>query len=114
MKLPEFRRLLEAAFRQHFPGIRLIISESRGVALTCRAEIADDLLLAVYFNALTGNTSYALVRGGERIAGYDNHRFWHSHPFGAADQHILCSALAPEEAIAGLAAIGVGSACSPG
>ena len=76
MKLPDFRRALEAAFNQHLPGIRLIMTESRGVALTCRAEIAENLLLAVYFNALTGNTSYALVRGGGRIAGYDNHRFF--------------------------------------
>ena len=108
MKLPDFRRALEAAFNQHLPGIRLIMTESRGVALTCRAEIAEDLLLAVYFNALTGNTSYALVRGGGRIAGYDNHRFWHSHPFGAADQHIPCSAPTPEEAIAALADLFVG------
>jgi hypothetical protein len=113
MKLPDFRRALEAAFHQHFPGIRLVMTESRGVALTCRAEIADDLLLAVYFNTLTGNTSYALVRGGERIAGYDNHRFWHSHPIGAAHQHIPCPALTPEEAIAGLATISVGSDRSP-
>jgi hypothetical protein len=105
MKLPAFRRALEVALRQHCPGVRVTITESRGIALTCRVEITAEVLLAVYFNALTGNTSYALVRQGRRIAGYDNLRFWHAHPFGSADQHIPCDALTPDEAVAGLAAM---------
>lgn len=108
MKLPAFRLALEAALHQHFPGIRLAVTESRGIALICRAEITAEVLLAVYFNALTGNTSYALVRQGRRIAGYDNQRFWHAHSLGAADQHMPCDALTPEEAVAGLAAMNAG------
>jgi hypothetical protein len=44
----------------------------------------------VYFNALTGKTSYALIQKGRRIAGMDNYRYWHRHPAGAPDQ--LCLA----------------------
>jgi hypothetical protein len=104
MTLPEFQRALEAALRLHFPNARLILTQSRGVAVTCRAELTADVLLAVYFNALTGNTSYALIHQGRRVAGFDNHRFWHAHPLGAADQHIQCDEPTPEDAIAKLAA----------
>ena len=105
MTLPEFKRALEAALHLHFPNVRLALTESRGVALTCRAELTDDVLLAVYFNALTGNTSYALIQQGQRVAGYDNHRFWPVHPLGAADQHVPCDEPTPEEAVAQLAAV---------
>jgi len=104
MTLPEFKRSLEASLKLHFPNARLILTESRGVAVTCRAELTADVLLAVYFHALTGNTSYALIHQGQRVAGFDNHRFWHAHPLGAADQHIPCDEPTPEDAIAELAA----------
>ena len=57
---------------------------------------------AVYFNALTGKTSYALVRQGQRVAGYDNYRFWHYHPPGEVDIHQPCDEPTPEEAIVSL------------
>ena len=104
MMLPEFKRALEAALKLHFPNARLILTESRGVAVTCRVELTADVLLTVYFNALTGNTSYALIHQGQRVAGFDNHRFWHAHPLGAADQHIPCDEPTPEVAVAELAA----------
>lgn len=104
MTLSEFKRALEAALHLHFPNARLSLAESRGVALTCRAELIPDMFLAVYFNVLTGNTSYALIQQGQRIAGYDNHRFWHVHPAGASDQHIPCNEPTPGEAISELAA----------
>ncbi len=105
MTLPEFKRALEAALKLHFPNARLILTESRGVALTCRAELTADVLLAVYFNALTGNTSYTLIHQAQRVAGFDNHRSWHAHPLGAADQHIPCDEPTPEVAVAELAAV---------
>lgn len=104
MMLSQFRRDLEAALRLHFPNARLSSAESRGIALTCRAELTSDVFLAVYFNALTGNTSYALIQRDQRVAGCDNYRFWHRHPLGAADQHIPCDEPTPGEAVAQLAA----------
>lgn len=105
MTLAGFRRALETAIHLHYPDARVAITESRGITLVCRVDVADDVFLAVYFSALTGNTSYALIRQGQRVAGYDNHRFWHMHPLGAAEQHIPCEALSPEQAIARLAAM---------
>jgi len=104
MTLLQFKRDLETALRLHFPSARPSFAESRGVALTCRAELTSDVFLAVYFNALTGNTSYALIQQGQRVAGCDNHRFWHMHPLHAPAQHISCDAPTPGEAMAQLAA----------
>ena len=44
--------------------------------------IDADTFVTVYFNALTGKTSYALIHHSQRVAGYDNYRFWHHHPPG--------------------------------
>ena len=104
MTLPECRRSLEAALKLHLPNARLILTESSGIAVTCRVELTADVLLAVYFNALTGNTSYTLIHQGQRVAGFGNPRFWHAHPLGAADQHMPCDVPTPEVAVAELAA----------
>lgn len=80
MKLGEFRQALVTALGQYFPQARVTIAESRDVTLTCKAELTADTFVAVYFNALTGKTSYALIRSGQRVAGYDNYRFLASSP----------------------------------
>ena len=67
---------------------RVQTSERRGVVLECRVELGAETFIAVYFNALTGKTSYALIHLGQRMAGFDNYQDWHRHPFGADDQHI--------------------------
>jgi hypothetical protein len=64
-----------------------------------------DTSVAVYFNALTGKTSYALIHHGQRVAGYDNYKFWHYHPMGAVNQHVPCAEPTPEDAIAQLAVV---------
>jgi len=71
-------------------------------SLTGRAELNPDTFVAVYFNSLTGKTSYALIHHGQRVAGYDN-KFWHYHPLGGMDRHVPCAELTPGEAIAELA-----------
>ena len=50
----------------------------------------DSLFLDVYYNELTGKTSYTVIHKGQRVFGYDNYRFWHCHPFGQAEDHIPC------------------------
>ena len=52
---------------------------------------------------LTGKTSYALIHHGQRVAGYDNYKFWHYHPLGEMDRHVPCTEPTPGEAIAKLA-----------
>ena len=82
MTLEAFRQALVDALAQHFLHASVTITESRGVALTGRAELNPDTFVAVYFNSLTGKTSYALIHHGQRVAGYDNYKFWHYHPSG--------------------------------
>jgi hypothetical protein len=105
MTLREFRRALVAALGRHFPRAKVTIAESRSVTLTCKAELTEDTFIAVYYSALTGKTSYALIRHGQRMTGYDNYRFWHHHPVEAPDDHVPCAEPTPEKAIAELAAV---------
>jgi len=104
MTLEGFHRALVDALNRHLPQSSVSITESRGIALTCRAELDADTFVAVYFNALTGKASYALIHRSQRVAGYDNYRFWHHHPPGAADQHVPCAEPTPEDVLAALAA----------
>jgi len=108
MTLGEFHRLLIAAFRRHCPQARVTIDESRGISLSGQAELAPDTFLAVYYNALTGKTSYALIQRGQRKAGYDNYRFWHRHPLEAPADHISCDEPSLDDAIAELVAASEG------
>lgn len=48
MTLAGFRRALEAAIHLHYPDARVAITESRGITLVCRVDVADDVFLAVY------------------------------------------------------------------
>lgn len=105
MALKEFRRALTIALNHHLSEAKVTIRENRGVVLTCRAKVDTDTFVAVYFNALTGKTSYALIYCGQRVVGYDNYKFWHHHPAGEPDRHIPCPQPVPEEAIAELARV---------
>ncbi len=102
MTLAQFRQALTAAFGRHVSAARMTIRENRGVFLTAQAEVAADVFISVYFNALTGKTSYALIRQGQHVAGLDNYRYWHRHSDSAPDQHVPCAAPTPDDAIAEL------------
>ena len=100
--LEDFRQALVTALNRHLPQAEVTLTESRGVVLTGRAKLDADTFIAIYFNALTGKTSYALIRQDRRLAGYDNYKFWHYHPAGETERHLPCSEPTPEEAIAEL------------
>jgi len=105
VKLKEFRQALTEAIRLHFADAELVVTEKRGISLTCRAELRTGAFISVYYNALTGKTSYALIFDGQRVAGYDNYRFWHVHPADTPSQHIPCAEPTPEDAIGELARV---------
>jgi len=105
MALKEFRRALTIALDHHLPEAEVTIQENRGVVLACRAKADANTFVAVYFNALTGKTSYALIHRNQRVAGYDNYKFWHHHPAEEPDRHIPCPKSVPEEVIAELARV---------
>jgi len=91
MSLSEFRAHLLAAISMHFPSARVDVSERRNAILRVRAEIPNEILLDVYYNDLTGKTSYTLIHRQQRILGYDNYRFWHAHPYDSPAEHIACT-----------------------
>ena len=105
MTLKEFRQALTEAIRLLFADAELVVTEKRGISLTCRAELRTGAFISVYYNALTGKTSYALIFDGQRVAGYDSYRFWHYHPADTPAQHVACAEPALEDAIGELARV---------
>jgi len=103
--LEDFRQALLTALGHHFPQAEVALNESRGIVLSGRVKLDPDTFIAVYFNALTSKTGYALIRQDCRLAGYDNYKFWHYHPPGEPNLHIPCEEPTPEEAIAELAEV---------
>jgi hypothetical protein len=90
MTLSEFRVRLLQAITLHLPAARVRVQEQRSIVLKVRAQVEDDLFLDVYFNELTGKTSYTLVHKEQRVLGYDNYQFWHCHPYGRPADHVAC------------------------
>ena len=100
MTTAEFMACLLTALKSHFPDATLKVEEKRGVVISIRAEIAVGELIQAYFNGITHKTSYAFIRNGKRVLGYDNYRFWHKHPGDAPDSHQRCDEPSPEFVIA--------------
>jgi hypothetical protein len=105
MTLTLFRETLVAALNRHIPEVEVTLTESRGIVLNATANLDSDTFIAVYFSALTGKTSYALIRQGRRLAGYDNYKFWHFHPPAAPNSHLPCEEPTSDEAVAKLAEV---------
>lgn len=89
MKSYEFKHLFLKAVQEDFPKATVEIQEKRDIIFEARIGIDKKTFIEVYFNALTGKKSYALIRNG-RIMGYDNYRFWHYHSPNNPKGHISC------------------------
>jgi hypothetical protein len=103
--LKAFRQALTEAIRLHFADAESAVTEKRGISLTCRADLRTGAFISVYYNALTGKTSYALIFDGQRVSGYDNYRFWHYHPAETPSQHVACAETTPKDALRELARV---------
>lgn len=68
MTLPEFRTALLNAMQENFPQATVEVEERRSVVLSARAALTQELFVEVYHNALTGKSSYALIRQGKRVS----------------------------------------------
>jgi hypothetical protein len=53
-------------------------------------NISEYVFVEIYYNALTGKKSYALINKGVRIFGCVNYKFWHLHPVDNPSEHIPC------------------------
>jgi hypothetical protein len=58
--------------------------------LKVRAIVNENIFVNVFYNASTRKYSYALIKDGKRIFGYDNLKGWHKHPFEDPNNHLKC------------------------
>ena len=71
------------------PIVGGVSTVASGVTLIClRAHLVDGSFVDAFYNEATGRTSFALIKGTDRIFGADNTSRWHWHPFDAPDTHI--------------------------
>ncbi len=66
------------------------VSIQDNVLVKVRADLRPDLFVDVFYNAVTGKTSFALIRSSVRLYGVDNTTSWHVHPFEDPDSHQTC------------------------
>ncbi len=52
-----------------------------------RVDVGRGLFVDVFYNAVTGKISYALIESRVRLFGTDNTTSWHVHPFEDPDSH---------------------------
>jgi hypothetical protein len=74
--LSAFRQALREAVTEHAPEAEVGLEEKRGIILEGRVKLGADSFIAVYFNALSGKTSYALIQQERWLSGCENYR-WH-------------------------------------
>lgn len=65
-----------------------------------RSCFGPGVFIAVFFNAETMKTSFALIKQDQRIFGADNTRGWHLHPFGDTENHFTCGEISFESFLA--------------
>ncbi len=79
---------------------RFLILEDLPFYRKLRILLAENLFVEIRVNARNNRISYALVRSGKRIAGFDNLGAWHLHPFGNPDSHRKVPAPTPKKVFA--------------
>jgi len=82
---------LQKQHRRFFPEAPVVYLEELPFYIKARIVLDEDYFIEVRFNARNGKKSYAVVRGGKRIAGFDNLDGWHIHPFGKPETHARVS-----------------------
>lgn len=90
MKIEEFRNLLVSITKRKFPDANITITEKRKITLEARIKVSEEVFIEVYYNMFSDKKSFALIRDGQRIFGYDNYKFWHVHPWNRVATHLPC------------------------
>lgn len=71
------------------PAVKNVAILKAGLVwLNIRAYITDGSFVDVFYNQLTGRTTYAQIREERRIFGADNKQGWHWHPRQDPASHI--------------------------
>ena len=99
ISLESFRKELCDLFKEQFADVEFVIDERRSTILEIRIFFTPEIFMEAYVNGITGKKSFALVKNGKRIWGYDNYRYWHHHPIENPDTHMPCSEPPLEEIV---------------
>ena len=91
ISLESFRNQLCNLVEEQFTDVKFVIDERRSTILEIRILFTPEIFMEAYVNGMTGKKSFALVKNGKRIWGYDNYRYWHHHPIENPKTHIPCS-----------------------
>lgn len=84
----EFARTVQVACDQSSLVIAYDVRIIDNTVVKIRVFLTYGAFIDVFFNADTGNCSYALIEAGTRAFGADNAFVgWHIHPFDDPDQH---------------------------
>ncbi|MEK7542029.1 MAG: hypothetical protein AAB533_04225 [Patescibacteria group bacterium] len=83
----EFLAEMQKQRQRFFPEAPVIYLEELSFYVKTRIILSEDSFVEVRFNAHNARKSYALVRDGKRVAGFDNLGGWHIHPFGKPHTH---------------------------
>jgi len=91
ISIDAFRDQLCDLVEKKFPDVEFKINERRSSILEIRIFFTPEVFMESYLNGITGKRSFALVKSGKRIWGYDNYRYWHYHPFNNPESHVQCN-----------------------
>ena len=91
ISLDALRDKLCSLFKKQFSDAEISVNERRSVILEIRIVLTPEVFLESYVNTITGKKSFALVKNGKRIWGYDNYRYWHHHPIKMPENQIPCN-----------------------
>lgn len=86
----EFIQSVETALNQNaLPFDKQTIFQS-SKAFKANYYFAENIFLAVRYNARNGRTDFALILNHQRVFGFDNLKAWHYHPYENPAEHIFC------------------------
>lgn len=90
-EIEEFLAETRKQQQRFFPEAPLVYLDELPFYVKARVVLHENYFVELRFNARNGRKSYALVRGGRRIAGFDSLVGWHIHPFGKPETHTRIS-----------------------
>jgi hypothetical protein len=99
-ELDNFFIRLQTEARQRWKDVPVVVLNRRVNFLKVRIVVEKGLFIDVYYNAMNGRLSFALILEGERVFGYDKVKTWHRHPFEDPSQHVPCVEPALEQVFA--------------
>jgi hypothetical protein len=104
-ELDNFLIRLQTEARQCWKDVPVVVLNRRVNFLKARIAVEKRLFIDVYYNAMNGRLSFALISEGERVLGYDKVKTWHRHPFDNPSQHVPCVEPALEQVFAEMAEV---------